>query len=120
MEKDLKYYINRLSIFRNRDFSQLMFLINVLYEVCPQAVYTLLLREIAIDLDEIYPDHILESDELFAVSKINTNVIRISDKKRNEKLLHRKIALFRSKAEANYAIKLLEDVMYVIENEKTI
>lgn len=77
-----------------------------LYKIYPSALFSILLREIAIMMDEKYPDHISNSKEIWAVGFLNGKVYRIlypsSIKSFNT------FAAFRSQKEALSALGVLE------------
>lgn len=65
-----------------------------------------LLKEIAIEMDHRYIDSIKDSKEIFSISSLNGNIIKLNkDKIKN----YRNFAAFRSKEEARMARYILKD-----------
>lgn len=65
-----------------------------------------LLKEIAIEMDHCYIDSIKDSKEIFSISSLNGNIIKLNkDKIKN----YRNFAAFRSKEEARMARYILKD-----------
>ena len=77
-----------------------------LYKIYPSALFSILLREIAIMMDEKYPDHISNSKEIWAVGFLNGKVYRILYP--NSIKSFNTFAAFRSQKEALSALGVLE------------
>ena len=60
----------------------------------------LLLKEIAMEMDHRYTDNIKDSKEIFSISSLNGNIIKLS---KNKIKNYRNFAAFRSKEEARMA-----------------
>lgn len=66
----------------------------------------LLLKEIAMEMDHRYTDNIKDSKEIFSISSLSGNIIKLNkDKIKN----YRNFAAFRSKEEARMARYILKD-----------
>lgn len=83
--------------------------LNNLYKIYPAAVFSIILRELAIILDEKYPDHINKSKEVWAISTINGEIVRIKnlDKIKN----FRNFAAFRTLEDAMEAKKIMKKAL---------
>ncbi len=79
-----------------------------LYNVNPMSVVSMFLKEIAIGLDEKYPDHIREAKTPYIVSTVNGDIIPFKNLDKVENL--KNFAIFRSSNEANLA-------KYIIKNQ---
>lgn len=79
-----------------------------LQTVYPAAAFSILLREIAIELDKKYEDHIENSPEIFVVSPLDG---RISIANKAHIKNYRNFAAFRSVADAKFACKVLRSYL---------
>ena len=77
-----------------------------LYKIYPSALFSILLREIAIMFDEKYPDHISNSKEIWAVGFLNGKVYRVLYPEGIKSF--NTFAAFRSQKEALSALGVLE------------
>lgn len=122
-KKGVRYYVNEVAkTFQNKtqedsdwSYKNTMGMLEVLYDVSPETVYNILVKQIAIDMDRKYEDHILASPSLYTISLISGGILGVNPhavKSTNN------IALFRSIEEAEEAKKILEDFLYVIFNGK--
>ena len=86
---------------------------------CPQLVenpnilFNLVIKEIAIDLDKNYPNHISHSPNIYAISALTGNVVKITAKVKSFKTF----GAFRSFEEASYAKEILKPVIKVLFDE---
>ena len=80
-----------------------------LYKIYPAAVFSIVLRELAIIMDEKYPDHINKSKEIWTISTINGEIGRIKnlDKIKN----FRNFAAFRTLEDAMEAKKIMKEAL---------
>lgn len=115
----LEYYGKKVAE-RHGVPSLVMFrLINSLYLTYPQAVLSMLLREIAIEIDRKYPDHIEKSDRIFTVSMVNG---RITEVPKGTIKNFRHFAAFRTIEDAKLGCKIvramLKDMFSSKKNER--
>lgn len=87
--------------------------INLLYQVNPGAAISLLSREIAIDLDLKYPDHISEAQELYVISLTDGRIHKIYPAQIRS---YKAAAFFRNIEDAKFACRLLSDLLSNIFN----
>lgn len=73
-----------------------------LEDVYPSIVFNIILREIAIELDKQYPDHISESDKIYVVSSLDG---RITEANKAHIKNYRNFAAFRSIEDARIACR---------------
>ena len=79
--------------------------LETLYNMYPILSFSLLLREIAIDLDKKYQDHISSCDEVFTISPLNGKITKVfSATVKN----FRNFAAFRNIEDAKIACKILK------------
>ena len=86
------------------DENRLTRILKVLDSVHPSASVHMVLKEIAIMLDEKYPGHISRCEELYIISLGDGNIYPI---KRDNIKSFRNIAVFRTKGDAEIAKKIL-------------
>lgn len=80
--------------------------LNNLYKIYPAAVFSIILRELAIIMDEKYPDHINKSKEIWSISTLNGEIARI--KCLNKVKNFRNFAAFRTLEDALKAKKIMK------------
>ena len=78
---------------------------NNLYKISPAAVFEIVLKEVAILLDEKYPDHISNSKEIWAINKVNGEIQKLKDLSKIKSFQH--FAAFRSLEDALTAKKVM-------------
>lgn len=99
---DLMYYkgkvINKLGLSESQ--------LDVMQKVSPSIVFSLLLKEIAIELDKKYSDHIENSPEIYVLSLLDGRIT-----KANKAIIknYRNFAAFRSLPDAKFACRILRD-----------
>lgn len=80
--------------------------LNNLYKIYPVAVFSIILRELAIIMDEKYPDHINKSKEIWSISTLNGEIVRV--KCLNKIKNFRNFAAFRTLEDALKAKKIMK------------
>lgn len=80
-----------------------------LYKIYPAAVFSIVLRELAIIMDEKYPDHINKSKEVWSISSLNGEIVRI--KSLNKIKNFRNFAAFRTLEDAMEAKKIMKEAL---------
>ncbi len=78
---------------------------NNLYKISPAAVFEIVLKEVAIMLDEKYPDHISSSKEIWVINKVNGRIQKLKDLSKIKSFKH--FAAFRSLEDALVAKKVM-------------
>lgn len=104
---DFDYYVAKLAKKLNISLEDCGTMLNCLMTYAPATVFSLLAKQIALELDAKYEGHIGKSKELFAVELITGHVIPI---KITERSYLKNIALFRSIDDALFAINVLKPV----------
>ena len=77
-----------------------------LYKIYPAAVFSIILREFAIIMDEKYPDHINKSREIWSISTLNGEIVRV--KNLNKIKNFKNFAAFRTLEDALKAKKIMK------------
>ena len=104
---DFDYYVAKLAKKLNITFEDCGKMLNCLVTYAPATVFSLLAKQIALELDAKYEGHIGKSKQLFAVELTTGFVIPI---KITESCHLKNIALFRSVDDALFAINVLKPV----------
>ena len=76
-----------------------------LYRISPAAVFSVLLKEVAIMLDERYPDHINKSKEIWVINALNGEIQQVKNISKIKN--YRNFAAFRSLEDALTAKKIM-------------
>lgn len=99
-------YIEGIGLKTGLKFTEVLNMFIRLYHDFPEAVCRILLKEIAIQEDMKYKDHISKSKEIFSISFIDGQIIRIP----KDKILNYKtFAAFRTVDDAKKALNILND-----------
>ena len=80
-----------------------------LYKISPAAAFEIVLKEVAILLDEKYPDHINNSNEIWVINKVNGEIQKLKDMSKIKSFQH--FAAFRSLEDAKTACRITRDIL---------
>ena len=80
-----------------------------LYKISPAAAFEIVLKEVAILLDEKYPDHINNSNEIWVINKVNGEIQKLKDMSKIKSFQH--FAAFRSIEDAKIACRITRDIL---------
>lgn len=100
---DLGYYIEKIGKKCGMERDAAIDLFNALYNLNPVSAFSMVLKQIALELDKKYPDHIRDSKRIFSVSTTNGTIIEIPVKTIRS---YRNFAAFRSIEDAKVACKI--------------
>lgn len=84
--------------------------LNILYKINQSALYSVLLKIIAIELDKKYEQHITKSNDLYIVSIAGEVVLKLENSDLSL-IDYRKIALFRGSKDAEFAKSICNDLV---------
>lgn len=115
---DINFYIKKIADKLSWKFTKVSTLLSRIGSVFPITVYSMLLKEIAIELDKKYRNHIKDSSDIFVISTISGNIIRLN---KSEIRNYRNFAAFRTIEDANLACRILNPFlkrMFVDEDRK--
>ena len=87
-----------------------------LYKISPAAAFEIVLKEVAILLDEKYPDHINNSNEIWVINKVNGEIQKLKDMSKIKSFQH--FAAFRSLDDALIAKKIMAPVLQDLYGRK--
>ena len=80
-----------------------------LYKISPAAVFEIILKEVAILLDEKYHNHISNSKEIWVINKVNGEIQKLKDMSKIKNFQH--FAAFRSLEDAKIACRITRDLL---------
>lgn len=101
---DLSYYIDKLAKKLGWPLERAADLLDTMDNVLPATAVSMLLREIAIELDKKYKDHIENSPRIFFISLFDG---RIHEANKNQIKSYRNFAAFRTVEDARIACKIM-------------
>lgn len=105
---DVAYYVGKLAERMGWKPEKAGNFLNNVHKIYPNAAFSIVLREIAIELDKTYDDHIKDSPEIFVISSLDGRIT-----KANKAVIknYRNFAAFRSIEDAKIACKILREVL---------
>lgn len=106
---ELYFYIKHFADRTHWNVENLRKYLNNLYTIYPAAVFSIMLREVAIVLDEKYDNHIKNSKKIYVISSLNGEIIKIKDLNKIKNF--KNFAAFRTLEDAITAKKILEEPM---------
>lgn len=106
---DIEYYITHLALRIGWTPENLIKYLDNLSKISEIAVFSILLKEVAIILDKKYPDHIENSEEIYGISLTNGEIAKVKDLNKIKNF--RNFAAFRTIDDALCAKHILKDSM---------
>lgn len=104
----LKYYIEKLAERLGWRVEKVYNYLNTIDSVYPAAAFSMVLREVAIELDKKYEDHIEKSPEIYVVSMLDG---RITKANKAHIKNYRNFAAFRSVEDAKTACSIVREIL---------
>ena len=104
----IEFYVKHLAERIGWKMSNLVKYLDNLYKIYPTAVFQILLREVAIVLDQKYPDHIERSKEIWCISLATGEISKVPENKRHLIRNFRNFAAFRTLDDAMAAKHILK------------
>lgn len=104
----IEFYVEHLADRIGWKMSNLVKYLDNLYKIYPTAVFQILLREVAIVLDQKYPDHIERSKEIWCISLATGEIGKVPENKRHLIRNFRSFAAFRTLDDAMAAKHILK------------
>jgi hypothetical protein len=101
---DLTYYFKKVADKKGWSVERVDRWLGNIADVHPMAAINIILKEIAVELDKKYTDHISNSKDIFCISSINGEICKL-DKSKIKSYKH--FAAFRTFADANIAFNML-------------
>lgn len=107
-ENDLAFYVGKIAQRLGWRHEKAAGYLNNLDSIYPAAAFTIVLREIAIELDKKYEDHISNSPEIYSISLTDGRITRLyKDSIRS----YKNFAAFRSVSDAKIACSIVRDIL---------
>lgn len=105
---ELEYYIQKIAEKLGWKIEKVYNYLNSVDTILPAAAFSMVLREIAIELDKKYKDHIEKSPEIYVISMLDG---RITKANKAHIKNYRNFAAFRSVNDAKIACSIVRDVL---------
>lgn len=105
---ELHYYIEKIAKRLNWKVEKVYNYLDNVDTILPAAAFSMILREIAIELDKKYVDHICNNPEIYVVSMFDGRITKAN--KANIKN-YRNFAAFRSIEDARIACRITKDIL---------
>ena len=105
---ELEYYIQKIAEKLGWKMEKVYNYLNSVDSILPAAAFSMVLREVAIELDKKYEDHIEKSPEIYVISMLDG---RITKANKAHIKNYRNFAAFRSISDAKIACKITKDIL---------
>lgn len=105
---DLHYYVEKLAKKLNWKVEKMYNYLNTIDSVYPAAAFSMILREVAIELDKKYEDHIEKSPEIYVISMLNGKITKANKAHIKN---YRNFAAFRSIEDAKTACSIVREIL---------
>ena len=105
---ELEYYIQKIADKLGWKVEKVYNYLNSVDTILPVAAFSMVLREIAIELDKKYEDHIQNSPKIFIISTLNG---KIGEVNKAHIANYRNFAAFRTIEDAKAACKLVSPIL---------
>lgn len=105
---ELEYYIQKIAEKHGWKIEKAYNYLNSVDAILPAAAFSMVLREIAIELDKKYEDHIEKSPEIYVISMFDG---RITKANKAHIKNYRNFAAFRSVSDAKIACTITRDIL---------
>lgn len=102
--KDLQHYIKNISTRLGWKYYEVESCLTMLNAINPAALFSIMLREIAVELDKKYEDHISNSPEIYIVSLLDGRITKTNKATIKN---YKNFAAFRTIEDAKWACGLL-------------
>lgn len=113
---ELEYYIQKIAERLGWKIEKAYNYLNSVDAILPAAAFSMVLREIAIELDKKYKDHIEKSPEIYVISMLDG---RITKANKAHIKNYRNFAAFRSVNDAEIACRITKDILKEIFKSKS-
>lgn len=105
---DLHYYVEKLAKKLNWKVEKMYNYLNTIDSVYPAAAFSMILREVAIELDKKYEDHIEKSPEIYVISMFDGKITKANKAHIKN---YRNFAAFRSVEDAKTACSIVREIL---------
>lgn len=105
---EIDYYIRKLADRLGWKPEKMCNYLNGIDDIYPAAAYAIILKEIAIELDKKYKDHIKDSKEIYVISLLDGKIAKVD---KNSIKNYKNFAAFRTKEDAEIAYTITEPLL---------
>lgn len=105
---ELEYYVQKIAEKLGWKIEKVYGYLNSVDSILPAAAFSMVLREVAIELDKKYEGHIEESPEIYVISLLDG---RIAKANKAHIKNYRNFAAFRSVSDAEIACRITKDIL---------
>lgn len=105
---NLHYYVEKLAKKLNWKVEKMYNYLNTIDSVYPVAAFSMILREVAIELDKKYEDHIEKSPEIYVISMLDGKITKANKAHIKN---YRNFAAFRSVEDAKTACSIVREIL---------
>ena len=105
---DINFYIEKIAARLGWKPEKVYNYLNNVDSILPAAAFSMVLREIAVELDKRYEDHIENSPEIYVISMLDG---RITKANKAHIKNYRNFAAFRSVSDAKIACSIVRDIL---------
>ena len=105
---ELEYYIQKIADRLGWKVEKVYNYLNSVDAILPVAALYMVLREIAIELDKKYEDHIEKSSEIYVISMLDGRITKVNKAHIKN---YRNFAAFRSVSDAKIACSIVRDIL---------
>ena len=106
--KDIDYYNQNIAQKLGWKMEKVYNYLNSVDSILPAAAFSMVLREVAIELDKKYEDHIEKSPEIYVISMLDGRITKVNKAHIKN---YRNFAAFRSISDAKIACKITKDIL---------
>lgn len=105
---DLEFYVQKIADRLGWKIEKVYNYLNSVDTILPAAAFSMVLREVAIELDKKYEDHIEKSPEIYVISMLDG---RITKANKAHIKNYRNFAAFRSVSDVKIACRITKDIL---------
>ena len=105
---ELDYYIQKIAEKLGWKMEKVYNYLNSVDSILPAAAFSMVLREVAIELDKKYKDHIEKSPEIYVISMYDGRITKVNKAHIKN---YRNFAAFRSVNDAKIACSIVRDIL---------
>lgn len=105
---DLEFYVQKIADRLGWKIEKVYNYLNSVDTILPAAAFSMVFREVAIELDKKYEDHIEKSPEIYVISMLDGRIIKANKAHIKN---YRNFAAFRSVSDAKIACRITRDIL---------
>lgn len=105
---ELEYYIQKIAEKLGWKIEKVYNYLNSVDTILPAAAFSMVLREVAIELDKKYEDHIEKSPEIYVISMLDGRITKVNKAHIKN---YKNFAAFRSVNDAKIACRITRDIL---------